>query len=86
MFIRQYNLQLHPSQVHALIFLQNEAIVSLLLITSGMLFQSMLPLKHKDFMPKVVVDVNLKDRHAGHGKFSVSLFTATLVFLTRNSL
>ena len=42
---------------HVLIFLQKEATVSLLFITSGMLFQSMLPLKHMDFMPKATVDV-----------------------------
>ena len=40
-----------------LYFLQKEAIVSLLVTPSGMLLQSMLPLKHKDFMPKVEVDM-----------------------------
>ena len=50
-------ISLNPSLAHVLIFLQKEATVSLLFITSGMLFQSMLPLKHMDFMPKATVDV-----------------------------
>ena len=40
-----------------MIFLQKEATVSLLFITSSMLFQSILPLKHMDFMPNATVDV-----------------------------
>ena len=40
-----------------LFFWKKEFAISQLFITSGMLFQSMLPLKFIDFMPKPTVDV-----------------------------
>ena len=50
-------MQLQTSPDQFLMFLMNAEAVLLLLITSGVLFQSMLPLKDIEFVPKDAVNV-----------------------------
>ena len=68
-------LQLQTSPDQFLIFLIIAKTVLLLLITSGVLFQSMLPLNDIEFMPKDVVNECLrKCKNAFNSQIVINFF------------